>query len=378
MLPAHPVAAVTHAHPYPYYAALVARRPLHRDDGLGLWVAAGAAAVTAVLTSETARVRPVAEPVPSAIVGSPAGEIFGRLVRQNDGARHAPLKRAVSASLDALAPARLAALSRTCARSLVTTLTPHAHRRGLDDFMHQLAPSVVASLLGAPDASIPDLVRWTGEFVAGIAPGASAEALERGKRAAGHLLEVGETLASADGLVATLARHAPDQSADAVVANALGFLSQAYDATAGLIGNTLLALARDRELRDPALVPRVVIEVARHDAPVQNTRRFLAADVVIDDQTLKAGDAVLVVLAAANRDPAANPDPARFDIERRAPRSFTFGLGAHACPGAILATTIAAAGVTEFLTAGGTVDRLADDIRYRPSPNARIPIFDAG
>src|SRR5437763_3149656 len=130
MNPRDPIAAVTHRDPYPYYAELVARRPLHRDDGLGLWIAAGAAAVTAVLTSEACRVRPVAEPVPAAIVGSPAGEIFGRLVRQNDGARHAPLKRAVSTSLEALEPGHIAALSRTCARSLATALSPHADRRG--------------------------------------------------------------------------------------------------------------------------------------------------------------------------------------------------------------------------------------------------------
>ena len=66
--PSDPIAAVTHADPYPYYAELVARRPIYRDEALGLWVAADAAAVTAVLTSEATRVRPPAEPVPRALV----------------------------------------------------------------------------------------------------------------------------------------------------------------------------------------------------------------------------------------------------------------------------------------------------------------------
>ena len=144
-----------------------------------------------------------------------------------------------------------------------------------------------------------------------------------------------------------------------------------------MIGNTLLALARHPELAEDALIPRVVVEVARHDAPVQNTRRFVVEDAIVGGQPMHAGDAVLVVLAAANRDPAANPDPARFDIERQAPRVFTFGLGAHACPGAMLATTIAAAGVTEIVTAGCALDRLAHDVRYRPLANARIPMFGA-
>jgi cytochrome P450 len=372
--PATPIAAVTHEDPYPYYAGLVARRPLSRDDALGLWVATGAAAVTDVLTSEACRVRPVAEPVPAAIAGSSAGDVFGRLVRMNDGPAHAALKPAVTAALDALAPARVASLARASAIELAGGLAPHRDRAGLDAFAVRLAPSVVARLLGAPPDALPEIVRDAGDFVAGIAPGATQAALARGIAAADALLARGRSLASSGGLVATLARHVPASAADAVVANALGFLSQAYDATAGLIGNTLVALARHPECRDAAL-PRVVSEVARHDAPVQNTRRFVAADAVIGGQRMKEGDVVLVVLAAANRDPEANPDPARFDVGRSAPRTFTFGVGPHACPGAMLATTIAAAGVETLLAAGLDLDGLGDGVVYRPSANARVPVF---
>lgn len=372
--PTDPVAAVTHADPYPYYADLVARRPLFRHDGLGLWIAGSAAAVTAVLTSEACRVRPLAEPVPAAIVGSPAGEIFGRLVRMNDGARHTPLKTHVTAVLDALAPSRVAALSATWARTLADELGPQRGGRALDDFIWRLAPSVVGSLLGAPPALIPEVVRVTGDFVRGIGPGASSVALERGAAAAARLQAIGRTLATGDGLVAALAHDARSQDAEAAIANALGFLSQSYEATAGLIGNTLMALARDSSLRR-ASAPAVVTEVARHDAPVQNTRRFVAVNTVVAGQALRAGETVLVVLAAANRDPAANVAPERFDPDRRSPRTFTFGLGPHACPGAILATTIAAAGVTALGACGLALDDLAGQVRYRPSVNTRVPVF---
>ena len=83
--PQDPIAAVTHPDPYPYYADLAAHRPLYRDDALRLWVASSAAAVTAVLASDLCRVRPPAEPVPRALLGSPAGELFGHFVRMNDG-----------------------------------------------------------------------------------------------------------------------------------------------------------------------------------------------------------------------------------------------------------------------------------------------------
>ncbi len=238
--------------------------------------------------------------------------------------------------------------------------------------MWRLAPSVVGTLLGVTAARIPEVVDATADFVAAIAPAATADAVARGAAAAGRLLDLGRALADGEGLVAALVRQASD--ADAAIANALGFLSQSYDATAGLVGNTLVALARQPELRG-ADVRAVVTEVARHDAPVQNTRRFVAEDTVIEGQAVKAGDAILVVLAAANRDPAANPDPDRFRLNRASPRTFTFGLGAHACPGAILATTVAAAGVTEVVKRGLALDGLAAAVRYRPSPNTRVPIF---
>ena len=97
--PADPIAAVTHRDPYPYYADLVAARPIHRDDSLGLWVVCSAAAVTAVLDSPACLVRPPAEPVPRVLLGSPGGSIFGRLVRMNEGASHSTMKPAVSLSM---------------------------------------------------------------------------------------------------------------------------------------------------------------------------------------------------------------------------------------------------------------------------------------
>jgi len=336
-----------------------------------MWVASSAAAVRAVLATPAGRVRPPAEPVPTALVGSPAGEIFRRLVRMNDGAAHGAMKRSVSATLDALDPARVETVSRERARALVAETAPHEDLRRLTDFGFRYTAEVVASLLGARRESLAAVAEWTRDFVACLAPGATPDAIERGKAAAAGLLAAGKKLQSADGLVAELTRRAPHDP-EAAVANALGFLSQAYDATTGLIGNSLLALARHGHPNGP--IPAIVREVARHDAPVQNTRRFLAEDAVVAGVPMKAGDAVLVVVAAANRDPAVNPDPAAFDVARSAPVVFTFGAETHACPGGALATAIASAAVTGLLDAGLHLDRLGH-VSYRPSVNARVPLF---
>ncbi len=383
--PRDPIAAVTHADPYPYYADLVGRRPLYRDDALGLWVASGAAEVTAVLTDTACRVRPSTEPVPTALIGSPAGAIFGRLVRMNDGARHDPLKEAVTTALDALAPPRVEAAGREWAGVVAKALAPHEHPDRLTEFASSVTAHVVASLLGAPAETVPDAARWTADFVGALAAGADAAQLDRGQAAAAHLLAMGRAVrrsAAGEGLLPALARHAAGQESEAIIANALGFLSQAYDATTGLIGNALVALARHPEIRravlaDRARLPALLGEVARYDAPVQNTRRFVAEDTAIAGVAVPAGAAILVVLAAANRDPAANPDPDGLDLARRAPRTFTFGVGPHACPGAALATTIATVAVDTLLTSGLRVEGLADGVTYRPAPNVRIPIFRA-
>src|SRR5947208_334440 len=100
--PHDPIAAVTHSDPYPYYADLVAHKPIYRDGTLGLWVASSADSVSAVLASDICRVRPRAEPVPRILIGSPAANIFRHLVRMNDGERHYPFKQAISATLQSI------------------------------------------------------------------------------------------------------------------------------------------------------------------------------------------------------------------------------------------------------------------------------------
>jgi len=380
-----PIAAVAHPDPYPYYADLLAHRPLYRDETLGLWVASSAAAVTAALTSELGRVRPPGEPVPKALLGSPAAEIFGRLIRMNDGPGHCPFNRAVAATLESIATARAAMASRGWAKALLARTAS-----SLGDFAFDLPVYVVASLLGVPEARVPDTALWMGDFVRGISARSGPEQIERGKIAAGHLLEQFRALLAdvermpPESAFAILAREAVHlgggAGADVIVANGIGFMSQTPEATAGLIGNTLVTLARDPHALegvrvDSGLLDGVVQEVLRFDPPVHNTRRFLARSGHIGGQAMQEGDAVLIVLAAANRDPAANLDPMRFDPKRSERRTFTFGVGSHACPGATLAATIARAGVEQVLHSGYDLTPLAGSVSYRPSANVRIPLM---
>ncbi|MGW6974006.1 hypothetical protein [Streptomyces sp. NPDC054952] len=89
-----------------------------------------------------------------------------------------------------------------------------------------------------------------------------------------------------------------------------------------------------------------------------------------DGRAVESGQQILVLLAAANRDPAVNPDPHELSPGRVNPMIFTFGASSHRCPGEAPASTLAAAIVTELRTAGLSS---TDTPTYRPLANARIP-----
>jgi cytochrome P450 len=388
--PTDPLAAVMHPDPYPYYAHLVAETPLYRDDALGLWVATSAAAVIEVLNHDLCLVRPAAEPVPRALQGSPAGEVFRQLVRMTDGRDRCPLKNAISGTLTAVEGAPAVTESRRWADGLASRngIGPESEPGSVSSFAFELPTYVVLSLLGAPPDSLAEFAGWAADFAPSFSPVSSAEQIEAGKVAAGHLLKFFRSLISSPvaeanpGLLAAMvqeARRFGHDDPEAVIANAIGFLFQAYEATAGLIGNTLLVLASHPEIRKEAETAgsfsEVVQEVIRFDPSIQNTRRFLAGAATIAGQALQEGDVLLVVVAAANRDPAANPHPERFDLKRKNRRLFTFGAGPHECPGQRLAATIATAGVEQLLCSGVDPRRLVETVSYNRSANIRVPLF---
>lgn len=374
MHPIDPVAATSHSDPCSYYRALLEGPALARGALPGQWIASRAATIAQVLDHPDCLVRPVAELVPSAIAGTSAGAIFGRLARMNEGAAHTRARGALVVALASVDPARVSEGTRTQADALARA---HGLPAGdaLTAWMFDLPTCVVAGLLGVEQAALMPLAREVADFVRCLSPLSDTAQLLAADRAADALLVRFTALLCTGGGAIPVSDW---DDHDALVANVIGLLSQTHEATAGLIGNCVVALARQPQLLErvrhhPLLVDALVREVARVDPPVQNTRRFVARACTIDGEALAPGDTIVLPLAAAGRDPAVHARPGEIDLDRSAASLPAFGHGRHACPGQQIALTIAAAAVAALLAMPIAFDKLR--WTYRPSANARLPLF---
>jgi cytochrome P450 len=389
-------AATTHRDPYPYYARLAVERPFYREAADGAWVAASAEAVSAVLTHPACATRPADSVVPPAMAGSPAGDLYSRLVRINHGAAHSPLKSNVVTAIDSVAIDGLARETRQRATTLASAIEPERDRARLTQFIYALPAEVLTPLVGVGADRIADVGQWIGAFGAASSaaatgvPALTPELMAHGADGSAKLLALFSEMAdrvSADDrhLLARMLRHAaangwPDRAH--VIGNAIGILAQGFAATSALIGHTLLAMARHDDIRkavldDPDLIGELVQEVVRCDPSTQSLPRFAREDISIAGQPVRRGDVIIVSLAAANRDPALNDEPNRLKLDRPNRRYLEFGVGPHACAGPQMASMIAGIALDTLRARELPLDDLADDVSYRPSAHIRMPVFTA-
>lgn len=370
-----PISAATHFAPYDfYYARLRARGGLTYDSALGLWVASSAAAVAAVLNHPACRVRPPQEPVPRAIAGRPAGDVFARLMRMNDGLRHGCPRAAMAAPLQQLGAIDL----QPWLAQWRPALSAPQGANDLQRWQWRLPVALLAGLLGIAAERREDLARRTGEFVACLSPLSNAEQLQAADSAAQHLIQQMQALLDApqhSPFLRAILERSQGLAPEDLQANLLGLLAQTHDACAGLIGNSLIALLAEPSLcqrlsQDPDRLSAWLLQRQRLDPPVQNTRRFVATACTLLGVDLQAGETVLVLLAAANHDPALTAvtgcDPAY--------QGFSFGSGTHRCPGQGLALNIVQSLLQQLLRSPG-LSTLALDWNYLPSVNGRLPLF---
>jgi cytochrome P450 len=122
----------------------------------------------------------------------------------------------------------------------------------------------------------------------------------------------------------------------------IGLFGAGFETTAHMIGNGLYLLGAHPSERaklnaDLSLASAATEEITRFESSLQATYRTALSDTVVGDQPIQAGERILTIVAAANRDAAVFQQPESFVIDARQEKPLTFGGGIHYCVGAELA-----------------------------------------
>lgn len=380
-----PLTGATWADPWPMYAALRERDPVHHVTKGDYWVLTRYDDVhTAVRDHETfsstgglttasdelERIG-LADNPPMVMTDPPSHTAFRKLVNRG------------------FTPKQVEDITPRVTRFVVERVEQIRAAGGGDivQILFKPLPSmVVAHYLGVPEEDWGRFDGWTDAIVtanaaqdesigAGAGAGAAAELMgyfaeliERRRREPGddtvsHLVAAGE----AD----------DDAGLLRVLAFAFTMVAGGNDTTTGLLGGGLPLLADRPDQRELALqdVPAAVEELLRLTSPVQGLARTTTRDVTIHDVTIPAGKKVLLCYAAANRDPRVfGPDAEELDVTRNPRQILTFAHGAHHCLGAAAARMMGRVALTEILTRipSFTVDH--DSVEWAPGSYVRRPV----
>ena len=356
--------------PYPGYAWLRAEAPVYHDDSTGLWALSRHADVlwaersTSVLSSALGS-RPGRQPQPTMI--------------DSDDPVHTRRRRVVSRGFTPRRVADHEAHLRAVVTELIDAVAPLGTCDLVADLAAPLPMRMIAELLGVPASDGPRLQHWSDQLIsaaddpayrtdavmeAALEWAAYASAIVTDRRAAPQedlmSLLVGES--DEDGL-----------SHEELIGEALLLLVGGNETTRNVISGGMEALMRHpdqmaRLAADPTGIPLAVEECLRWVTPIINMARTTTADVEIRDTVIPAGEQVLLLYAAANRDEAVFDEPERFDTSRSPNNHVSFGFGTHFCLGAALARLEIKVMLEEVLT------RLPDMALEAPSdPVPRTP-----
>lgn len=217
------------------------------------------------------------------------------------------------------------------------------------DFAYPVPALVMAEFIGLPEADLAwyrQRVDWIDEFmdVAGKTPERLARANQAADELRGYYRELiahrrrqpGEDLIS--GLVEVLDAGGVELTEEELISNLIVLFNASFVTTVYMFSNGLPLLLAHPEVvaalpGDDALAAGCVDEILRMESPVHFLARSAPRDTDLDGVPVKAGANVLLLIAAANRDPSRFPDPDRFDPRRGGPPSLAFGVGLHFCLG---------------------------------------------
>ena len=343
--------------PYPAYAWLREHSPVHRTtlpSGVDAWLVTRYADARQALADARLSKNPGNHGRSSGRTGIPgerSADLMTHLLNI-DPPDHTRLRRLVAKAFTPRTVAGFEPRVREITDRLIDGFAGKGEADLIHDFAFPLPIYAICDLLGVPPEDQDDFRDWAGMMIrhGGGPRGGVARAVQKMRA---YLLELIHRKRAdlGDDLISELIRssdHGEHLTENEAAAMAFILLFAGFETTVNLIGNGLYALlthpAQRGQLQESlargetALLASAVEELLRYDGPVElATWRYATVPLTLGGQDVAVGDPVLVVLAAADRDPSRFEQPELLDLARRDNPHLGFGHGIHYCIGAPLA-----------------------------------------
>lgn len=377
-----------HADPYPFYRRLREQAPVVWDPFMHTWIVTRYDDVLEVLHHFSADRTP--DPEKMAALGLPSlGPVADLMARQMlflDAPDHTRLRKLC---MSAFTPRRVDAMEakvHAIAHQLIDDHIAAGQMELIADFAEPFPAIVTAGLLGVPLEDHRQLKEWSATFAEMLGnfqhnPDRIHGVLKCVDDMTGYFRDAvrEQEREPRDGLIRSLMDAEVDGqrlSEEEVIANTIVTMVGGQETTTNLIGNGLLTLTRNpdtlAQLRDhPEIIQSAVEELLRFETPSQHTARIARADREIGGKLIRKGEAVMAIMAAANRDPARFADPDTLDLTRDDNRHLAFGWAAHFCFGAALARMEARIAYTALLGRLADVHVTAETLHWRTNSGLR-------
>jgi cytochrome P450 len=367
--------------PYPVYAWLRENAPLYHNEEHGFWALSRHADILAAFRNETVFSNQMGVSIDAASWGPQARYAMSFLAM--DPPEQTRLRSLVSRGFTPRRVQQLEPRIRTLTCEYLDTIPDGATFDFIDEFAGKLPMDVISELMGVPHADRAELRRLADLLV--HRPPGTRDVPQVGVDAALTLLGYfGEMIADRrrtprDDLVSALvaAEFDGDHLVDSeVIGFALLMIVAGNETTTKLLGNSIYWAAQHPDqlasvFADPTRVPLWVNETLRFDTSTQLLARYLTTDVELHGEVAPAGAQLVLLLGAANRDPAVFVDPDRYDLDRDTSTLISFGGGRHYCLGANLARLEASIALAELIAWAKNIEVDEQGIERVHSVNVR-------
>ncbi|MHB8693834.1 MAG: cytochrome P450 [Solirubrobacteraceae bacterium] len=253
----------------------------------------------------------------------------------------------------------------------------------LGEFAFHLPVIVIAEYLGVPVEARQQIKLWSDDLGGVIfVRGDDADRLANAERAVRELeeflrpiLEARRTDPRDDLITGMLQARTPDGDAltdEEIIGNAILMVFAGHETTMNLLANSIVAFEEHPDqwqllTSRPDLARSAAEECLRYDGPIRAMARWAREPVDLGPRQIATNDRVLLVQAAANRDPATFADPDVLDITRRPNRQLTFGHGIHTCLGGPLARLETQEALRCLSQDFARIEVTTDELRYAPT-----------